>query len=56
MQVEGKILDENMLIYQNENELNTFICVFYDKVTKGGISTNNILLVDLEMLKIVRNV
>ena len=23
MQVEGKILDENMLVYQNENELNT---------------------------------
>ena len=31
------------------------MCVFYDKVTKGGISTN-ILLVDLEMLKIVQNV
>ena len=23
MQVEGKILDENMLVYQTENELNT---------------------------------
>lgn len=39
----------------NEKDLNTVICIFYDKVTKGGISTN-ILLVDLEMLKIVQNV
>lgn len=39
----------------NKKDLNTVICIFYDKVTKGGISTN-ILLVDLEMLKIVQNV
>ena len=40
----------------NEKDLNTIICMFCDKVTKREASIDtNILLVDMEMPKNVRN-
>ena len=39
----------------NEKDLNTIICIFCDKVTKGGYIDTNILLVDIETPKNVRN-